>query len=566
MGSPRAAVRQAQRCGLLPDILAAGLCLATLLAAARVSTVVFDRLPHVEDEVAFLFQAKIIGSGRLVAPAPAHPEFFAIPFILVRDGQWFGKFPPGWPAVLALGALAGRPWLVNPLLAAACVGLVYRAGRRLYGAPTGLLAAALLAASPFFLLHAGSFMGHVAALLWALAFLLLFAAAVSTGSRWAALGAGATLGMLLLTRPLTAVGIGLPYALWAAVAIIRDRRRARAYLPMLLGFAPFVAALLAWNRLTTGDPFRSAYELYWPFDRVGFGAGIGAAGDFTAAQGLANTRGFLAALADYLFGWPHRLSLVPATLATALAAGRLGRRGARRLWGTTAGNGEEPPGVARSAATPPEAWDLLHAGVAASLVAVHVAYWNDVTVYGPRYYFEALGALTLLSARGLVQAADLAAVFLRRVALASRRLSAWSAASMPASTAASGCPAWRRPRAWTAAAMLLIAGGLTLHGLLTFAPREFRRFTRFYNIDGSGVRAVRAAGLTNAVVFVTSPQQPDYAWPDYAPFFCQNAPTLDSPVVYAEDLGDSRNRELMAQYPGRAFYRYAQGRLAPLSP
>jgi 4-amino-4-deoxy-L-arabinose transferase-like glycosyltransferase len=543
----------------LPETLAATLCLATLLAAARVSTVVFDRLPHVEDEVAFLFQARTIASGRLVAPAPAHPEFFAIPFILVRDGRWFGKFPPGWPAVLALGALAGRPWLVNPLLAAACVGLAYRAGRRLYGAPTGLLAAALLAASPFFLLHAGSFMGHVAALLWALAFLLLFAAAVSTGSRWAALGAGAALGMLFLTRPLTAVGIGLPYALWAAVATVRDRQRARAYLPMLVGCAPFVAALLAWNRLTTGDPLRSAYELYWSFDRVGFGAGIGAAGEFTVAQGLVNTRGFLAALADYTFGWPYRLSLVPAALATALAAGRLGRRGARRLWGGPGGNGEEPTRVAGSAATPPESWDLLHVGVAASLVAVHVAYWNDVTVYGPRYYFEALGALALLSARGLVQIADLAAALLRRAAPAWRRPRAWSAA-------ASGCPAWWRPRAWTAAAALLIAGGLTLHGLITFAPREFRRFTRFYNIDGSGVRAVRAAGLTNAVVFVASPQQPDYAWPDYAPFFCQNAPTLDSMVVYAEDLGDARNRQLMAQYPGRAFYRYAQGRLAPLPP
>src|SRR3712207_7964938 len=61
------------------------------------------------------------------------PEFFAIPFIMTRDGLWFGKYPPGYPPVLALGVLVDRPWLVNPTLAALAVGLVFfdRKGTRL---------------------------------------------------------------------------------------------------------------------------------------------------------------------------------------------------------------------------------------------------------------------------------------------------------------------------------------------------------------------------------------------------------------------------------------------------
>ncbi|MEZ5867819.1 MAG: hypothetical protein R3D46_04865 [Defluviimonas denitrificans] len=37
--------------------------------------------------------------------------------IEVKDGRWFSATLPGWPAVLALGALLGLPWIVNPLLA-----------------------------------------------------------------------------------------------------------------------------------------------------------------------------------------------------------------------------------------------------------------------------------------------------------------------------------------------------------------------------------------------------------------------------------------------------------------
>ncbi|MDP8923305.1 MAG: hypothetical protein M3O34_10580 [Chloroflexota bacterium] len=70
---------------------------------------------------------------------------------------------------------------------------------------------------------------------------------------------------------------------------------------------------------------------------------------------------------------------------------------------------------------------------------------------------------------------------------------------------------------------------------------------------------MRAAMLSNAVVFVEQT-----CWPDYAPFFAKNLPSLDSEVVYAVNLGDKLNCELMELYPGRAFFRYAGGQLLPL--
>ncbi|MHB9092896.1 MAG: glycosyltransferase family 39 protein, partial [Chloroflexota bacterium] len=262
---------------LHPGYVAVALAVVAFLGTAWVATAVFDRLPHVEDDVIFLFQARTIASGHLQVPAPTLPEFFPIPFTIQRDGLWFGKYPPGYPAVLALGVIAGQPWLLNPVVGAACVGILYYLGRRLYGSGTALLAATLLTASPFFLLQSGSFMSHTASLLWTLLFTLLFVRArEKTG--FVAVLAGAALGMLFLSRQLTAVGIGLPFVVWGVVDVLRKRGRWRAYGLILAGFLPFAAAVLVYNNLTTGSPFRSAYELYWPYDRIGFGPGIGSNG------------------------------------------------------------------------------------------------------------------------------------------------------------------------------------------------------------------------------------------------------------------------------------------------
>lgn len=520
----------------LTALLAAGLCVAALLAAMQVSQTIFDGVPHLEDEVVFIFQARTLAAGHLVAPAPPRPEFFEFPFILVRDGYWFGKYPPGFPAVLALGVLAGQPWLVNPLGAALCVALVYRAGSRLYDRTTGLLAAGLLVSSPLFLLHGGSYLSHVASLVWALAALLLFQHAREQRSAAAALGAGLALGALFLARPLTAIGVGLPYALWAGVDLLHRRRLYG--LAMLIGFLPAGLALLIYNRLTTGDPLRNAYEVYWPHDRVGFGPGLDSDGYHSLEEGLENTGVVLGSLTDYLFGWPYHLSLAPALLAASLAGGCV-------VWGSLRGRRPRAPGpvgpsqAAAGQPTPSQAWDLLHLSVIVSLIGLYVAYWASKSVYGPRYYFEALGAFSLLSARGVLLAADLMAALLGRLA-----------------------PAWKSGRRWALAAVLLLVAGLAAHNLTSFAPAELGRHAGWYGIDGADLRRVAAGVARPALVFVD--QAAGAGWPRYAPFFAENAPTLDGAVVYAVDRGAERNRELMALYPDRAVYRYAESRLEPL--
>ena len=89
-------------------------CTATLLYGI-VAWTVFDAKPLLIDELVQVIQARIFVAGRLWLPLDAHPEFRSIMHMVEQDGRWYGQFPPGGPAMLALGELFCAPWIVNPL-------------------------------------------------------------------------------------------------------------------------------------------------------------------------------------------------------------------------------------------------------------------------------------------------------------------------------------------------------------------------------------------------------------------------------------------------------------------
>jgi hypothetical protein len=141
--------------------------LVTVIAGI-LSSIVFERIPHIPDSVGYLFQAKYFSTGQLYLQAPPIEDAFALDK-LFSDGEiWWNYGFPAWPAVLALGVLAGVPWLVNPVLGGLIILLTHWIICRLYNRKFAHIVIALMMVSPWFLFMSSSFMPHTISLVWVL--------------------------------------------------------------------------------------------------------------------------------------------------------------------------------------------------------------------------------------------------------------------------------------------------------------------------------------------------------------------------------------------------------------
>lgn len=304
----------------LAQWLVIGLALLAFGLSAVLSDTVFERLPHLEDELAYLFQARTLAGGQLVIDTPQPRLAYWQPFVVDFEGHRFGKYSLGWPAHLAVGVLLGEAWIVNAAFAALTVALVYRLGRELFGREVGAVAAALVAFSPAAVLLNATLMGHTTAHFYAVLFVYAYWH-TTRGHRpigWG-LAAGAALGLCLINRPATGVAIAVPFAAFSVVRLARlalpglgNPASRRALGRLTAAFAALSAAtvLLAlaiplYNAAATGDPARNLYRFVWDYDRIGFGEGYGRNGH-TLEKGVRHMRFDLSLTAADLFGgqWP----------------------------------------------------------------------------------------------------------------------------------------------------------------------------------------------------------------------------------------------------------------------
>lgn len=436
-------------------LIVLALALMAFVLSALISRVVFERLPHLEDEVAYLFQAKIFARGQAVAPLFEPDKAYWQPFVIEHHETRFGKYSPGWPALLAIGVGLGATWWVNAVMASLTVVLVYRLATDIYGRDTGLIAAILMTFSPMALLLNASLMSHTSALTLALLFMWAYLRLSRGGGYLWAIVAGLALGTMTANRPLSAVAVATPFILWSGVRLVRamtnrGEESVLKTLPRLITVAVcaiFAALPIFWfNWATTGDISANLYTMVpgWEYDRVGFGADIGRNGH-SLMKGVQFARYDLSVTAADLFGWqagrwsPMQTDWVVGIAPEGMVADSywpvaglsllilpLGIvMGLRRFWAYVWG----VLGVAwaMNAATSnyvnPEAWAFfgvgwalvgfavvawqneeravwtwLLFGVLFSIVAAHMAYWIGSQRYSTRYYFEAVGAAAILAA------------------------------------------------------------------------------------------------------------------------------------------------------------------------
>lgn len=225
-----------------------------IIITSVVATRSLLQFPNSADEYVYLFQAQQLGDGKLWDPVHPHPDFFEFHHLAQKEGKWIGRFPPGWPLLLSIAFVLGiPPFLVNTILALIALIVFERFVRRLYDSRIALWSVLTLAFSSFYIFNAATFFSHIASLLEGLLFVYLAYRFLQTQRYGYAIASGVFLGLLIMTRQLTALIIFLPVFVYVIYQL-----KQRAILPLLLiglGATPFIGAFLWYNYTITGNAF-----------------------------------------------------------------------------------------------------------------------------------------------------------------------------------------------------------------------------------------------------------------------------------------------------------------------
>jgi hypothetical protein len=342
---------------LIPSIM-------LLILSALFSYYVMGAIPHASDSYTQLFQAKLLLQGRLYLDMPGDmAEFFSTLSVFYRDGHLSGKYPLGHPLVLALGEYLGNAYLVNPVLGALSVALLYYLGRETYGEVVGKYASLLMASTSFMIINAGEFMNHISMLFFVLLFSLFFFRSLKRNSMAYPLVAGLALGYGINIRPLTALAVFVPYAVYLLyLRFSGERVQSKKVTVFFAGLLFFLALFPLYNRMTTGSFTTSGYTYFDEDDVIGFNTK-----GHTLEKGITNTANNLYALKQYLFG---ESSILLFSIILLIFYYRSINR-----------------------------FDVLFFGLLSSFVIAYTSYHFGRLLFGPRYFFELTPFICLIIAK-----------------------------------------------------------------------------------------------------------------------------------------------------------------------
>ncbi len=481
--------------------IALSLSVLAFVLGLLISRFVFERMAHLEDEMAYVWQARVIARGDLTLESPEQPKSFLVPFVVDHEGQRFGKYPIGWPVVLAFGELIDARYIINALLAALVVWYTYRLAQRLFSDVVALIAAGLMVSSPFFMIHTGGLLSHMWGLFLSTAFAFLWLSCFQDedqpGPRWWSVTAGLTLGVFALSRPFTALGIALPFAVHGVIILVRGGQERRKQV-LRIGVVTVVVASLhfLWQYAVTGDPLMNPYTLWWSYDRLGFGPGHGVTPTGHDLQyAWWNTEHSLRVGLSDLFGWA-RFSWIFLPFG---------------LWAVR---------------KKPLSWLLVM--VFPVLVLIYLAYWVGAWVLGPRYYFEGLYSLTITSAAGIAW------------------LAGWPLFPGEQYRAKQGNRRWR-PLSVTFVVVLLVC-----INLLFYLPPRLQMLHGLYSIERADLAPLQYIEDETPALIIVHPRR----WEDFGALLELYSPFHDSPFIFAYHRGPRSDQALVEEFPGRTVFHY----------
>jgi hypothetical protein len=215
--------------------------------------------PEVTDEFSQLLLADTLAHGRL--SNPTHPMWTHFESIhIIQKPTYNSDYFPGPAAILALGMLAGHPWIAVWMLSAAmCAALCWML--QAWVPPAWALFGAMLAVVRFDIASywINSYYGGCLAALGGALVLGAYPRFLKKPSFPLSLVLALGLIAIGYTRPFEGLGVAVPVVLALAIAF---RNRLRVYwicVPAAALVLAAVAGLLLYSKAVTGDPLRTPY-------------------------------------------------------------------------------------------------------------------------------------------------------------------------------------------------------------------------------------------------------------------------------------------------------------------
>ncbi len=227
--------------------------------------------PYVHDEFSYQFQAETYLAGRLSWPGvPRARELFHRMHVLNEEHFASRYFPAtgAWLALfVALGFPIGASWLAGMPTASLAAIIT----RKTHGETAGWLAGILVATAPGPCLFNNLLLAHGPTLVGLMVCLYCFRSLFDQLSIRQAFGAGSGLTLAMLSRPLTAASVALPFGVWwwwngVVIPFRRGERPTQQWwqatmvmgAPLLVSFA----ILAGQNAAITGNIFETPYSQY----------------------------------------------------------------------------------------------------------------------------------------------------------------------------------------------------------------------------------------------------------------------------------------------------------------
>jgi hypothetical protein len=490
----------------------------SFIASNLLSYFVLEHIPHIQDSICYLFQAKIFQIGKLFVQSHPHKEFFDFLF-MINDSKWYSQYQWGHPFLLFIGLLIGMPWIVNPFLGSISVVIIYFIAREVYDEGISRLATILTSISPFILFMDASFMAHTGTMLFIAIFILSVMRTFKTDKWIYPLIAGLSLGFSMNIRILTASAAAFPLIIYFLYKTIKcgPLKNWKKIFFFAIGFIPFFVAIFIYNYLTTGNPLLFGYIVFnGDYHNYGFGtrgmAWYVIKGQvfhkltaFNPLTAFFNRNEDIVELNNYLFELP-----IPSILfILVLFLSRFKTK-----------------------------WDYLFISPLVSLSIFYYFYFFQSITFGPRFLYESLPGIMILSAKGIKILPD----FIKSFLIKFHDINVIKKKTF---------------FLITIAFLLYLAIGVPY-------------LIRFYSVDywevtTDLVKLIDKEKIKNALIFVKFDYDNEdeeiqniYGSYHYGPWnsaFLLNSPLLDTDIIFARDMGQD-NHILKKYYSKKQSYIY----------